>query len=46
MLPWIQTANFFVNNLVWGLPAMVCIIALFLLSGTVVKLIKEYQDKP
>lgn len=46
MLPWIQTANSFVNNLVWSLPAMVCLIGVGLLSGTVVKLIKEYQDKP
>lgn len=31
MLQWIQTANSFVNNLVWGLPAMVCIIGVGLL---------------
>ena len=31
MLQWIQTANSFVNNLVWGLPAIVCIIGVGLL---------------
>lgn len=68
MLSTIESVNNVVNNFIWGVPAMVCIvgatmdlglmwniaetfnglmaipnlIALFLLSGTVVKLTKEY----
>ena len=68
MLSTIESVNNVVNNFIWGVPAMVCIvgatmdlglmwniaetfnglmaipnlIAVFLLSGVVVKLVKEY----
>lgn len=43
----IVQVNDAVNSFVWGVPAMVCIIgvALFLLSGTVLKLVKQNEQK-
>ncbi len=41
MLETIKSINDVVNGLVWGVPAMVCIVGVgILLSGTVVKLVK------
>lgn len=43
----IVQVNDAVNSFVWSVPAMVCIIgvALFLLSGTVLKLVKQNEQK-
>lgn len=43
----IVQVNDAVNSFVWGVPAMVCIIGvvLFLLSGTVLKLVKQNEQK-
>lgn len=45
MLAVIENVNAAVNNFVWGIPAIICIIAVLLLSGTVFKLVKEYFKK-
>nr|WP_162274327.1 hypothetical protein [Lachnoclostridium phocaeense] len=43
----IVQVNDAVNSFVWGVPAMVCIIgvALFLLSETALKLVKQNEQK-
>ena len=40
MLQWISSVNSFVNNLVWGLPAMVCIIGVGLLLSVCTRCIQ------